>query len=103
MFFCETCEYVAASQLRLKAVGALHDKTALQGQIAAFDPNTGNFLGLMNGADGKPIAIDGLWGLKFGNGAAAGAVNVLFFSAGPNDEDDGLFGMLSLTPTPAPK
>ena len=37
MFFCETCEYVAASQLRLKAVGALHDKTALQGQIAATD------------------------------------------------------------------
>ena len=31
-----------------------------------------------------------------GNGAAAGPKNVLFFTAGPNDESDGLFG--SLTP-----
>ncbi len=38
--------------------------------------------------------IDGLWGLAFGNGAQAGATNELFFTAGLNDEADGLFGKI---------
>lgn len=64
------------------------------GQIAAFDAGSGEFEGLMRGAKGKPIVIDGLWGLKFGNGSVAGPTNVLFFAAGPNGESDGLFGTL---------
>jgi hypothetical protein len=35
-----------------------------------------------------------LWGLAFGNGAAAGPTNTLLFTAGPNDESHGLFGTL---------
>jgi hypothetical protein len=38
-----------------------------------------------------PIQDDGLWGLRFGNGGFGGDVNTLFFSAGINDEADGLF------------
>ena len=39
------------------------------GVINAFNVNTGNFLGRLNGPDGvHAIRIDGLWGLKFGNG-----------------------------------
>ncbi|WP_242343854.1 TIGR03118 family protein [Anaeromyxobacter terrae] len=43
---------------------------------------------------GGRITIDGLWGIDFGNGAAAGPVNTLFFAAGPNGESDGLFGRI---------
>lgn len=34
------------------------------------------------------------WALAFGNGAAAGAANQLFFTAGINGEKDGLFGVI---------
>ncbi len=64
------------------------------GRINAFDPQTGAFLGQLSDQNGNPIAIDGLWGLSFGNGAQAGAENELFFTAGLNDEADGLFGKI---------
>jgi uncharacterized protein (TIGR03118 family) len=64
------------------------------GQIAAFNAESGVFQGMMNGSDGKPVTIDGLWGLNFGNGTNAGPMNVLFFAAGPDDEGHGLFGTL---------
>jgi hypothetical protein len=40
--------------------------------------------------------IDGLWGIGFGNGAAAGPTNTLFFAAGPEDETEGLFGSITV-------
>jgi hypothetical protein len=40
------------------------------------------------------VTIDGLWGLGFGNGAASGATNALYFTAGPDDESHGLFGRI---------
>ena len=40
------------------------------------------------------IAIDGLWGIGFGNGAASGKENVLYFAAGPDDEENGSFGKI---------
>jgi uncharacterized protein (TIGR03118 family) len=64
------------------------------GHILAFDPNTGSFLGQLSDAKGKPLAIEGLWGLAFGNGNTAGPTNPLFFAAGINDEADGLFGSI---------
>ena len=51
--------------------------------------------GLVKGTDHRPIEIDGLWGIGFGNGAAAGPANTLFFAAGPNEEEDGLFGSIT--------
>jgi len=65
------------------------------GRIAAFDPQNGNFQGLLKGENGQAITINGLWGLGFGNGATAGPTNTLFFAAGINDEKDGLFGTLT--------
>jgi uncharacterized protein (TIGR03118 family) len=50
--------------------------------------------GELRGTDGKPIAIDGLWALEFGNDGGAGLSTRLFFTAGPNDELDGLFGSI---------
>ena len=66
------------------------------GTIAAFNPVSGEFLGNMLTPAGAKLSIEGLWGLAFGNGGASGPGNTLFFTAGPNDETDGLFG--SLTP-----
>jgi uncharacterized protein (TIGR03118 family) len=63
------------------------------GEISAFDAANGAFLGqLTDGAN--PLKIDGLWGLIFGNGATAGGVDTLYFTAGPDEEQHGLFGML---------
>ncbi len=63
------------------------------GHINAFDPASGKFLGQLS--DGQnPVSIDGLWGLSFGNGGNAGDANTLFFTAGPDKESHGLFGML---------
>jgi uncharacterized protein (TIGR03118 family) len=62
------------------------------GHINVFDPNTGAALGSLQNSGGVPIQIDGLWSLQFGNGAAAGATNELFFTAGIDDEAHGLFG-----------
>ena len=65
------------------------------GQIATYNLETGRFEGLLTDASGKGIWIDGLWGLSFGNGGAAGAFNALYFSAGPNGEANGLMGTLT--------
>ena len=67
------------------------------GTIAAFDPTTGRFLGKLKGAAGKPIVIDGLWALTFGNGASGGDKSALYFSAGPDGETHGLFGSIRAT------
>jgi uncharacterized protein (TIGR03118 family) len=45
--------------------------------------------------DGRPISIDGLWALGFGNGANAGPTTTLFFTAGPDEETHGLFGKIT--------
>jgi uncharacterized protein (TIGR03118 family) len=64
------------------------------GTIMGFDAG-GKFQGLLKGKKGA-IKIDGLWGLKFGNGTKAGVPDILYFSAGPNGESDGLFGSLQV-------
>ncbi|HEY2906633.1 MAG TPA: TIGR03118 family protein [Vicinamibacterales bacterium] len=51
--------------------------------------------GVLHGGDGKPLEIDGLWALQFGNGKSAGPTTTLFFTAGPFDEQHGLFGRLT--------
>ena len=65
------------------------------GRINAFDPATGQFAGRLSDSSGKAIRIDGLWGLRFGNGVNGGDPNTLYFTAGPNNEQDGLLGNLS--------
>jgi uncharacterized protein (TIGR03118 family) len=68
------------------------------GHINAFDPVSGRFIGKLDISPGHPFQEDGLWALRFGNGGAAGATNTLFFTAGINEEQDGLFGSLQAVP-----
>jgi uncharacterized protein (TIGR03118 family) len=63
------------------------------GHINVYNPMTGKHLGQLQRPSGKPIVIDGLWGLMFGNGNAA-KTSELLFSAGPNDESHGLLGKI---------
>ena len=69
------------------------------GNVAAFNPVTGHFLGNIENPDGSTLLIDGLWALRFGNDGGAGPATTLFFTAGPNGEKDGLLG--ALTPVTA--
>jgi uncharacterized protein (TIGR03118 family) len=44
---------------------------------------------------GKPVTIDGLWGITFPDGRVPGDdPNKLYFTAGPNEENHGLFGYI---------
>jgi uncharacterized protein (TIGR03118 family) len=64
------------------------------GRINAYDPKTRERLGQLKSQAGDPIVIDCLWALEFGNDATAGPSNVLFFTAGIDDEMHGLFGKI---------
>jgi len=64
------------------------------GTIMTFDAN-GHFKGLLERDEDRPVTIDGLWGLTFGaDGGVSGVSTDLYFSAGPNDEQHGLFGVI---------
>jgi uncharacterized protein (TIGR03118 family) len=65
------------------------------GKINAYDLASGALEGTLTNRDGNAVAINGLWGLIFGD-KSAGTRNTLFFSAGIADETHGLLG--SLTP-----
>ena len=71
------------------------------GRINAFHENadgTWTNSGMLRGLDGNPLFIGGLWALQFGRGDAGnGAVNHLYFTAGPNGETRGLFGRIIRT------
>jgi uncharacterized protein (TIGR03118 family) len=64
------------------------------GRINAFDEN-GNFLGQLR-ASGNPIVIEGLWAITFAPPTATAInPNWLYFAAGPDDEEEGLFGYIT--------
>jgi hypothetical protein len=78
--------------------GNFHDDLLVgnfgDGRINAFSLRTGAFGGQLKSETSAPIVIPGLWGLKFGNGAFGASPNTLYFAAGINDEQDGLFGSI---------
>jgi uncharacterized protein (TIGR03118 family) len=63
------------------------------GRINAYTIDKGNFRGELSTANGRPIVIDGLWALRVGNASAD--PNAVYFTAGINDEADGLFGKIT--------
>jgi len=67
------------------------------GEILAYDPTTGAYLGTLDGPNGKPIVNDYLWSLDFRTGGANTNPDTLYFTAGINNQADGLFGALSPT------
>ncbi|MDD5324509.1 MAG: TIGR03118 family protein [Polaromonas sp.] len=72
------------------------------GRISAFDLlNNDAYLGQLLDASNQPLAIDGLWAISPGNDGSAGSRQMLYFTAGPDGETHGLFGVLSAVPEPA--
>jgi len=66
------------------------------GTINGFNLTTGKFVGTIKNTAGKPITINQLWGINFGGGTANnGKTNQLFFTAGPGNNVDGLFGVIA--------
>ena len=76
--------------------GALLVGNLGDGTINGFGLRSGKFLGKLRDAYGRTIHIDGLWGLQFGNGVLGQQTNSLFWAAGPNDEEDGAYGVINV-------
>jgi len=79
--------------------------TQSSGFIAAYDLTTGKFDGLLQDANGKPLAINGIWAISPGNvnpgnnDPAAAPAATMYFTAGPNQGSGGLFGYLTAVST----
>jgi uncharacterized protein (TIGR03118 family) len=71
------------------------------GRINAYDAATNTLIGQVAGPDGLALSIDGLWALSPGNDGSAGSSALLYFTAGPDDERHGLFGVLGAVPEPS--
>jgi uncharacterized protein (TIGR03118 family) len=70
------------------------------GTIQVFNTITGRHEGQLLDSAGRALAIDGLWSLSFGGDSARnGLATELFFTAGPNDEHDGLLGKVTAVTT----
>src|SRR6516162_5462025 len=67
------------------------------GHINVYKLNNGARVGHLRQPNRRPIVIDGVWGLQFGNGNAA-KTGELLFSAGPNHESNGLLGKIVVAP-----
>jgi uncharacterized protein (TIGR03118 family) len=66
------------------------------GTINGFNLKTGTFLGTIENSAKKPIQINQLWAIEFGGGTANnGKTNELYFTAGPQNGKNGLFGMIT--------
>ena len=66
------------------------------GQINAFNPRSGRFLGTVKDANGKQIGEDGLWGMAFGNGVI-GTPNDLVIAIGADNYTHGLIALVRPT------
>jgi uncharacterized protein (TIGR03118 family) len=75
--------------------------TQSAGFISAYDLATGKFDGLLEDENGKPISINGIWSISPANSATANSfdpdeapASELYFTAGPHQGTEGLFGYL---------
>jgi uncharacterized protein (TIGR03118 family) len=70
------------------------------GEILVYNPLTDAFLGTIDGKNGQPIVNDFLWALETRNATGFNS-NAVYFTAGINNQQDGLFGELTAA-TPEP-
>ena len=65
------------------------------GVIIGFDHSSGKPVAAVTNSAGKPIVINGLWGIEFGGGSSLnGQTNQLFVTVGPGDTN-GFFGVVN--------
>ena len=81
-------------------IGNFGSQGSFAGWINAFSGgNDNDFRGPLRDAKGKPVAIDGLWSILFGTFRNSDA-DTLYFTAGPNQQQNGLFGKIEAQPLP---
>jgi uncharacterized protein (TIGR03118 family) len=74
----------------------ISNNVSFTGAINAYNPVTGQFVGILRDDNGAVIHIDQLWGIAFGDGAGSnGNTNQLYFTAGPDNNFAGLFGVIN--------
>lgn len=71
------------------------------GTIDAFNPKTDRFIGQLLGSDGNPLQIQDLWALTNGTGSQGTNASAVYFTAGGQDEQHGVFGSLAATGDPS--
>jgi uncharacterized protein (TIGR03118 family) len=71
------------------------------GEIDAYS-TTGAFEGVIDGTNGLPLVNQDLWALDFRTGGANTSPDALYFTAGVDNQQGGLFGEIATTPEPAP-
>lgn len=82
------------------AIAAWSPAVDLNNTCTVFDGTSGgsSYRGLViasyNGASN--IAIEGLWGLAFGNGVKDQPVNTLYYTAGPGSGTHGAYGRIEM-------
>jgi len=68
------------------------------GMMNVFDA-MGDPVGQPTDKKRKPLNVDGLWALVFGNGSDKASTSALYFTAGPNKETEGISGSSNSRPT----
>jgi uncharacterized protein (TIGR03118 family) len=63
------------------------------GRILAYRASDGKFIGQLSNKK-NTIVIDGLWAIGFAPATSTISQDILYFTAGPNQEQDGLFGYI---------
>ena len=66
------------------------------GKINVYDPATGTMMGTVSNNDGSTIVVPQLWALQFGNDLNSQPSNTLFYTAGPGNEQHGLYGRIDM-------
>jgi uncharacterized protein (TIGR03118 family) len=67
------------------------------GTINGFNPTTGAFVGTIKNSGGANIVINQLWGIEFGGGSSSnGNSNQLFYTSGPKNNLNGIFGVINV-------
>jgi uncharacterized protein (TIGR03118 family) len=70
-------------------------------EINAYNLTTGAFAGTLTLNSGQPFSETELWALSFGNGGGAGSADTLYFTAGLDNNSNGLIGEISFVPEPS--
>jgi len=66
------------------------------GEVNAFDPDTGAFLGTVKDKNGNVIKNPYLWSVIVGTGGAGTSQESLYLTAGPEDESRGVFASIAV-------
>ncbi len=70
-------------------------------EINAYNLTTGAWQGTLTLNTGQPFSETELWALSFGNGGSAGSLNTLIFTAGLDNNTNGLIGAIFSVPEPS--